>query len=624
MNSDSSHQEPIEGDNVSANPRIRKSTEKGLSYKKELLENNLQKCFRKLKISAEKLQTLIFECDYHDVQSVHKEYADWLSLYAALFKEHDELCNLLSSQELDIHKQLFSDKDIYLRSFKARVEEWFATHESRANDTEDRKSTRSSHSSKTHRSQSSTSRYSRTSSLLSAKIKEQQRKAELLARSATLKQKQELEMKKIQLQQQEEELSLKTEMSISDAKCQVLEQFDQCSDREQNLLKATTQQNLRDETTQSSLCDGSKPLTTHNGATQLTPCYTSTQSTVHNGATPMILRNETVHRIPLNKTVQPVLYDGTTDLFLCDGTTYLPMQNGTTQLTTHTETNQHILHNGTSLQTLHAETSHKSQHDVTAHHAMHNASNYRTTFDEAVHPTARDETGQVRQPVYEHTSLLSSRDRTNEHYCSGDKYLVKNTNPLINDTYPLVKINENVVKGCNPCAKEFKPAVRGSESFHNTQNIEPLVSESVHVPVCHGVSQMSVINPDIHVNNSDVAQCKVPFSNVENQNTGLSNSVNEIASIVQHLRRPPSQISKFGGNVLNYKRFLREFKSVIVSNCSDYDELLHYLEQFTIGEPNRIVTSCSYLESKQGYEAAMKELNDRYGDHQVIANAFIK
>ena len=78
MNSDSSHQEPIEGDNVhvGANPRIRKSTEKGLSYKNELLENNLQKCFRKLKSSAEKLQTLIFECDYHDVQSVHKEYTD--------------------------------------------------------------------------------------------------------------------------------------------------------------------------------------------------------------------------------------------------------------------------------------------------------------------------------------------------------------------------------------------------------------------------------------------------------------------------------------------------------------------------------------------------------------------
>ena len=151
----------------------------------------------------------------------------------------------LSSQELDIHKQLFSDKDVYLRSVNARVEEWFATQESKANVTEDNKSTKSSHSSKAHRSRSShssTSRYSRTSSLLSAKIKEQQRKAELLARSATLKQKQELEMKEMQLQQQEEELSLKTEMTISDPKCQVLEQFDQCSDREQNPLKATTQQ----------------------------------------------------------------------------------------------------------------------------------------------------------------------------------------------------------------------------------------------------------------------------------------------------------------------------------------------------------------------------------------------
>ena len=113
------------------------------------------------------------------------------------------MCNISSSQELDINKQLFS--------VKARVEEWFAANKSKVNDTEDRKSTRSSHYSKTHRSQSSTSRYSRTSSLLSSKIKEQQRKAELLARSASLKQKQELKMKKIQLKQQEKELSLKQE-----------------------------------------------------------------------------------------------------------------------------------------------------------------------------------------------------------------------------------------------------------------------------------------------------------------------------------------------------------------------------------------------------------------------------
>ena len=225
----------------------------------------------------------------------------------------------------------------------------------------------------------------------------------------------------------------------------------------------------------------------------------------------MIPRNETAHRNLLNETAQPVLYDGTTDLFPHNGTTHLPMQNGTAQPTMHDITKQHILHNGTSPQTLHAETSHKSWRDVTAHHAMHNASNYRTTFDEMVHPTARYETGQIRQPTCEHTSLLNSRDRTNEHYCGGAKYLVKNTNPLVNDTNPLVKNNENIVKGCNPCAKEFIPAVRGSESFHNMQNIEPLVSENVHVPVCHGVSQMSVMNPDVHVNNSDATQCKIPF-----------------------------------------------------------------------------------------------------------------
>ena len=62
-------------------------------------------------------------------------------------------------------------------------------------------------------------------SILSAKIKEEQNKAELCARKAALKRKQELEMEKLRLQQQTEELDLKTEMDISDAKHKVLEQY---------------------------------------------------------------------------------------------------------------------------------------------------------------------------------------------------------------------------------------------------------------------------------------------------------------------------------------------------------------------------------------------------------------
>lgn len=50
----------------------------------------------------------------------------------------------------------------------------------------------------------------------------------------------------------------------------------------------------------------------------------------------------------------------------------------------------------------------------------------------------------------------------------------------------------------------------------------------------------------------------------------------------------------------------------------------HMLDQYTIDEAHKIVVSYVYLDAEQRYHAALKELEDRYGNTEYIASAFIK
>jgi hypothetical protein len=79
----------------------------------------------------------------------------------------------------------------------------------------------------------------------------------------------------------------------------------------------------------------------------------------------------------------------------------------------------------------------------------------------------------------------------------------------------------------------------------------------------------------------------------------------------------------FDGNPLNYRRFMRQFTSKVANNCVDDDERMNYLEQFTSGEAQNIVIGLSYLDARIGYSAALKELEDRYGDQELMVGAYI-
>jgi hypothetical protein len=95
-------------------------------------------------------------------------------------------------------------------------------------------------------------------------------------------------------------------------------------------------------------------------------------------------------------------------------------------------------------------------------------------------------------------------------------------------------------------------------------------------------------------------------------------------SVVRELRKPQAELKRFSGDPLEYRRFLRQFKLKVESLTQDYDERMSYLDQYTTGEANRIVSGYNHLEATQGYPTAVRELERRYGDTERIASAFVK
>jgi hypothetical protein len=51
---------------------------------------------------------------------------------------------------------------------------------------------------------------------------------------------------------------------------------------------------------------------------------------------------------------------------------------------------------------------------------------------------------------------------------------------------------------------------------------------------------------------------------------------------------------------------------------------MNYLEEFTYEEAHMIVQVFGHLRGKYAYNAATKQLEDGYGDTEVIANTFKK
>lgn len=103
-----------------------------------------------------------------------------------------------------------------------------------------------------------------------------------------------------------------------------------------------------------------------------------------------------------------------------------------------------------------------------------------------------------------------------------------------------------------------------------------------------------------------------------------SNNVDAVSAIVKRLRKPNSDKTKLGGDQLEFRKFVRQFIAKFAMNSDSEDEKMNYLEQFTYEEAHIIVQVFGHLSGEYAYNVAMKQLEDGYGDTEVIANTFKK
>ena len=106
--------------------------------------------------------------------------------------------------------------------------------------------------------------------------------------------------------------------------------------------------------------------------------------------------------------------------------------------------------------------------------------------------------------------------------------------------------------------------------------------------------------------------------------TNQETSQHFLESMTKLMKKPPPEINKFNGDTLFYKIFTRQFNNYIGAFRENDYEKLTYLEHFTSGEAHRVVMRYSNIDSSTWYAAAIKELNNRYGNKEVTASAYVQ
>ena len=224
--------------------RQRQLTQKGQSFMLETKEQRLNLIFRRLDRMSEDIYALMDR--RYGTREVQAVFSKWVSLYDELLTVYNDTCNLeFDPVSLQKFKMTFQNKHEPLVVFREDINEWFLSRGSRdeqsysvnGNEFKNaiapsmRGSDGSSHESKSMKSVSKSS--SSKHSLLSARLRENQKQAELVAREEALTKKQALEDSKMKILQQQEALAIKTELEVSKARSKVLEQFEEDSNPSQ-------------------------------------------------------------------------------------------------------------------------------------------------------------------------------------------------------------------------------------------------------------------------------------------------------------------------------------------------------------------------------------------------------
>lgn len=110
--------------------------------------------------------------------------------------------------------------------------------------------------------------------------------------------------------------------------------------------------------------------------------------------------------------------------------------------------------------------------------------------------------------------------------------------------------------------------------------------------------------------------------NDQNHMLSVMEKQNEITSMLLHQQclasLPRRDIQILDGDPLQYHSFMRSFEQVIEEKTDNVEDSLHFLEQYTRGQPQQLVRSCQYVTDGSGYAKAKTLLHEHFGNEYMI------
>jgi len=88
------------------------------------------------------------------------------------------------------------------------------------------------------------------------------------------------------------------------------------------------------------------------------------------------------------------------------------------------------------------------------------------------------------------------------------------------------------------------------------------------------------------------------------------------------MNKPKVTTETFEGDPKQYHRFLHQFHSKLSNNSDDVEEKLEPLRQFTKGDAHAVIRwHLSMVNVEAAYQKALEELQERYGDPEIMETA---
>lgn len=94
-------------------------------------------------------------------------------------------------------------------------------------------------------------------------------------------------------------------------------------------------------------------------------------------------------------------------------------------------------------------------------------------------------------------------------------------------------------------------------------------------------------------------------------------------SLVDSLQRPKIELMTFDGDPLKYWPFVRAFTNAVDSKSDDDGSKLNSLMQYCTGKARSLLQCCLVKEPTEGYKLAWQLLKERFGNNDVISQAWI-